>query len=220
MTARPPLPGVITPGALSRRAKALYRTGPLALRLLQCYRPYLCPFDRLIPLVSSGASLLDVGCGAGLFLALLDSYGLVAYGLGLDTSAAALGLARQMAKERGLLEFRQLDVTEPWPEGRFSVVALIDVLHHVPRAHRRLVFERGAERVAPGGVLLYKDVAPRPRWKAAANSLHDLVVARQLVSYTELTEVDGWARAAGLSLRYAESPHRLWYPHEIRLYAR
>jgi SAM-dependent methyltransferase len=68
------------------------------------------------------------------------------------------------------------------PRGPFDVGSLIDVMHHVPPVEQQGLFAGAAKRVRPGGVF-YKDMRVKPRWKAWANRLHDLALARQWNSH-------------------------------------
>jgi hypothetical protein len=99
-------------------------------------------------------------------------------------------------------------------------VLMIDVLHHIPPARQREAVVAAAERVAAGGALIYKDMASRPAWRRWANTLHDLLLARQLVSYVPIAEVEHWMRQAGFSISHAESYSRYVYGHELRVFRR
>ncbi len=214
---RPPRP---TAGELSSAARRLYDEGPALFRRLQHYRPYICPFEELIPLVPSGSRVLDVGCGGGLFLTLMaDRIGL-GDSIGFDANATVIGLAQGAAQRAQLdtLEFRHLAVEEAWPEGEFDVVSIIDVMHHVPPDAQRDVIKLCAQHVKPGGILLYKDMCRRPLWRAWMNRLHDLVLARQWIHYAPVQDVVAWARIEGLTLERSTSMNRLWYGHELRVF--
>lgn len=204
-------------------AKRLYGDGPVLLRCLQHWRPHICPFECMIRHVPAGSCVLDVGCGGGLFLGLLAHDGRLSRGIGFDVADKAISLARRMATGAGLaerLDFRRLDVGESWPEGSFDVVSLIDVLHHVPPASQMACLTAAAAHVRPGGLLLYKDMARRPHWRALANRLHDLVMARQWIHYVPIGKVEAWASEAGLRTLHAESFQRLWYAHELRVFGK
>jgi SAM-dependent methyltransferase len=220
----PALIPTATPDELAAFARRFYQEGPYLMRKLTHYRIHICPFERLIPHVPPGASVLDVGCGAGLFLALLAGAVPGVTGLGFDTGALAIGTAERMAegvRSSGLpakLQFFRLDATEPWPAGPFDVVSLVDVLHHVPVAAQKDVFHKAAAAVRPGGLLLYKDMASRPRFQAAMNRLHDLVLAGQWIHYVPIRFIEEWARGLDLTCCSAETVSRLWYRHELRVY--
>jgi 2-polyprenyl-3-methyl-5-hydroxy-6-metoxy-1,4-benzoquinol methylase len=204
---------------LHTTARQLYRHGPLFGRAVQSLRPYICPFDRIVPLVPPGSDVLDVGCGAGLFLGLLAVRGRLKSGLGFDASSSAIALAEQMrqslpAQHRERLSFERRDVGDAWPADLFDVVALIDVMHHVPPPGQRALLEQAAARVRPGGLFLYKDMARRPRWRAFANRLHDLVMARQWIHYLPLDVARRWGTDCRLSIEEEGRCAMLWYAHE------
>ena len=187
-------------------------------------RVRICPFERLITWVEPCGSVLDVGCGAGLFLALLAGFQPSLKGVGFDRSKRAIDAATQMinhARRLGLpaeLRFLHLDVMEPWSCGTFDVVSVIDLLHHLAAARQQALFQKAASFVKPGGILLYKDMSNRPLAAACMNRLHDLVVARQWIRYRDVLQVDQWARDLGLEIEKSETVNRLWYCHELRSY--
>lgn len=209
---------------LAALARKLFVKGPYVLRKMMHYRILICPFERLIQHVAPGASVLDVGCGSGLFLALLSGTVEKITGVGFDSSIPAIEVAGRMAEQVKLselgaeLRFIQLDVSAPWPDGLFDVVSLVDVLHHVPPSEQRSVIQTATAHVKPGGLLLYKDMANRPHFQAFMNRLHDLVVARQWIHYLPIRTVEAMAKEFGLKLEFGETLSRLWYRHELRVF--
>lgn len=212
-----------TPKELSAGAKALYTGGPALLRLLQHYRPYVCPFGALMRWVPRGGTVLDVGCGGGLWLGLLAQRGHIARGVGFDAAAPVIDLARSMSAGAGLegtLDFLHLPVERPWPEGTFDAVTIVDVLHHVPPAFQAEVIRTAAGKVRPGGRLIVKDIAPEDRVRAFANRMHDLTLAKQWVRYMTRDAIVGAGRSAGLTLEHAERINTLWYGHDLCVFSR
>ena len=123
-------------------------------RSLQHWRPHICPFNLLIDLVPKGSRVLDIGCGGGLFLGILTDLCRIKGGVGFDSSASAIDLAKTMLRRLDSehdLTFRRISVDEPWPEGEFEVISLIDVMHHVPPKYQRALIEKIAGRVGNGG---------------------------------------------------------------------
>jgi SAM-dependent methyltransferase len=215
--------GRVSANRLSLLARLLYVAGPYVMRKMMHYRIHICPFEHLVPHVAPGSSVLDVGCGSGLLLGLLAGTVPHLTGVGFDSSGLAIKAALQMNEEAkrlgfGELRFIRLDVAEPWPEGLFDVVTLVDVMHHIPPAHQKSVFQRAAKSIKPSGLLLYKDMANRPVFHASMNRLHDLLLARQWIHYLPISKVDEWASELGLDLSHAEEMSRLWYRHEFRVY--
>jgi 2-polyprenyl-3-methyl-5-hydroxy-6-metoxy-1,4-benzoquinol methylase len=107
--------------------------------------------------------------------------------------------AQQAASRLGVSEvvFRQATTAEEWPSGLFDVICLVDVMHHVPRNAQHQFFLDAASRVGRGGILIYKEMAERPRWRAWANRLHDLVLARQWINYVPVERALRWAAPIG-----------------------
>jgi SAM-dependent methyltransferase len=76
--------------------------------------------------VGPGTSLLDVGCGAGLFARAAADRGARVTGIDLDREAVALAAARVPEGSFAVRDARDL------PPGRFDVVAAVQLLMHVP----------------------------------------------------------------------------------------
>lgn len=102
-------------------------------------------------------------------------------------------------------------LTDPWPEGPFDVVTLVDVLHHVPPDGQRAFIGRLAR--AGARQVIVKDVDTRPRWKVWANALHDFLMTRERVFPRSMDEVVAWLREDGLKVVRAERMGRLCYSH-------
>jgi len=219
-----------TPAPLRNRdlkaaAKRLYADASGATRTIQSLRPYICPFTRLLDFVPPGSRVLDIGCGAGLLLALAADTRPLGPCVGFDSNGKAIAVAglaakRLAAAEKSAPKFVRLDVRDPWPVGTFDVVAMIDVLHHVPVAAQQSAISQAVAAVPPGGTFLYKDISPRPRWRAWMNRLHDLVMVREWIHYVDSDRVTEWATAGGLTLRSREWIPQLWYGHDLLVFDR
>jgi 2-polyprenyl-3-methyl-5-hydroxy-6-metoxy-1,4-benzoquinol methylase len=196
------------------------------MRKMMHFRVLICPFESLITHVPAGAAVLDVGCGAGLFLALLAATVPEINGVGFDSSAVAIEAGKRMVEAAAdlyptaRLELMRLDVSTPWPSGSYDVVSLVDVLHHIPPAAQKSVFRMAVEKVKPGGALLYKDMAQKPFFPAAMNRLHDLVLARQWIHYVPIGEVEEWASESHLTMTHSAAFSRLWYRHDLRIFSK
>jgi 2-polyprenyl-3-methyl-5-hydroxy-6-metoxy-1,4-benzoquinol methylase len=209
--------------AMARKA---YRRAPWFRRFLQVHRDQICPLGAVIQRVPPGSSVLDIGCGAGLLILGLAVTGRASSAVGVDTSASAIAVATKAAQslpELGVasgerFQFRCVKSMEDWPGGPFDVVTLVDVLHHVSPLQRDATLARAAGRVRPGGLLIYKDMRTRPRWRAWANRLHDLLLARQWVHHVPPESVE--ARCAELGMRLIAKAHynRWVYGHVMMVF--
>ena len=199
----------------------IYIHGPLVPRTIQRLRPYICPFEALVDAIPTGSTVLDVGCGAGLFLGLLVKLDHIASGYGFDVSHQSIDLANMMKlklpKHTPVL-FEQRSTDAPWPAGMFDVISMIDVMHHIHPAQQADVFSYVVAKLRPGGIFVYKDMVQRPLWRAWANRLHDLILAKQWIHYLPLDIVENLAAEAGLRLITKSSENRLWYGHELAVF--
>jgi 2-polyprenyl-3-methyl-5-hydroxy-6-metoxy-1,4-benzoquinol methylase len=216
--------GWISAQEVSRVVSAIYPSGPSLVQLAQRHRYRIAPVHRVLAEVPAASSVLDIGCGGELFLNCLAALGRIRSGHGFDASPTAIRVARAAAARLGgsgsrvLPSFDVRRAEQGLPEGTFDVVLLADVLHHVPEAARQRLFLAAASRLAVGGVLVIKEMGADPAWRACANRVHDLVLARQWVSHLPRGTMDGWARAAALELTVSERIHMLWYSHDLAVY--
>ncbi len=208
----------LTPSALRDLARDLYPRSASFRRLIQINRPLICPFGSLIAQVPENSRVLDVGCGSGLFIALLSARKKVSLALGFDASDKAISLAREMRSKhpaKAVISFERCDVNEPWPSGLYDVVTIIDLLHHLDRENQARTFHAASAKVRPGGYLILKDVGKRPVWRAHFSRLHDIVIARQLITIPDELDILAWQKKAGLLLAARETHNMLWYGHEM-----
>lgn len=202
---------------LGRIARGTYAGEPDAkIRILQGLRPHICPFHDIIPAIGSSARVLDVGCGAGLFLLLLAQLKRLERGHGFDVSERAIH-AGQRAAERigaaGHVEFEKRSIEAGFPNDQWDVVSAIDVIHHVPRPAQPDFINALCMAVEPGGRLVIKDMVTRPRWRAAANIAHDLVMAQQWPQHAEPDQVAAQAEGLGFRTVHRSRIDTLWYGH-------
>lgn len=199
--------------AICRFAWRHFAPAPLTVRTLMTLRPLVCPLEVVTNIVPLGARVLDVGCGAGLFLHWLAATRRISSGVGIDLSAKAIDAAAACVMPEEQVCFVRVDAETAWPQGEFNLVSVIDVLHHIPRGYQR-DFVRRVVAVGARTVLL-KDIDPRPRWRAAANALHDLLMTGARAYPRPMTDVCAWLKEEGLRVVRAERVHRLWYSHYL-----
>lgn len=201
----------------------LYNIGPSFFRFSQRWRSYICPFHILIDLVPRNAKVFDVGCGAGLFLAILAQRQQISSGVGIDYSEKAIKLANSMAKnlpDNHNIKFLYLNAHDPWPDNQPTFISVIDVFHHVDPKQQKALFKRIVDKVPLGGKLLYKDIARKPLWKALANRIHDLVLVREWINYVPIESIIQWGIEGGLQVTEQSHIEMLWYSHDYLVFER
>jgi ubiquinone/menaquinone biosynthesis C-methylase UbiE len=98
----------------------------------------------------TGRHVLDLGCGVGFFGGTARKRG--AKVVGLDFSAVALGMAKGREPGMGLVRG---DATRlPFPDARFDVVLLNDIIEHLAEDPGRRMIEEVSRVLRPGGRLV------------------------------------------------------------------
>jgi 2-polyprenyl-6-hydroxyphenyl methylase/3-demethylubiquinone-9 3-methyltransferase len=146
-----------------------------------------------------------VGCGGGLL-----SEALVAEGaevLGIDLADEVLEVAQLHGLESGhKAEYRKIAaeaLAEEMP-GRFDLVCCMEMLEHVPRPES--VVAACARLVKPGGTVVFSTINRNPKSFAlavvGAEYLLGLIPrgTHDYAKFIRPSELDGWARAAGLEV--------------------
>lgn len=216
-------PGLKTPARLAELAKRLYVGQHWRWSFVQGLRPYICPFGEVIDLVPPRSRVLDVGCGSGLFLLFLSKLGRLEKGVGFDMSEEAIAAAQQAQKQLDRpdnVQFSVRTVQEGIPSGDWTVVSVVDVIHHIPREYQAGFIRQLCDATPPGALLIVKDMVTRPWWRALANRMHDLLMARQWVQHTGPETVEGWITDPAFTLVHRSRSNMLWYGHWTLVYQR
>jgi SAM-dependent methyltransferase len=108
--------------------------------------------------------VLDVGCGAGLQLAVMLEAAPEATGIGVDVDPAAVALARRTLAERGLTDrasVEAVDIRKALAAGRpgaitdrIDLALLANVIYYVPVEERVELLRAITRLLAPGGALV------------------------------------------------------------------
>ena len=107
--------------------------------------------------ISKNASILDVGCGTGWFLSLLQREGWEKLN-GLDISPDMLTIARQMNPDAMFYEAPIQEISDD--SERYDVITCLGTLHHMPDID--IVAEKLLLLLKPGGKLIVHE--PNEDW--------------------------------------------------------
>jgi len=189
------------------RIYAFIRFQIIHLRFLEEIEQYLP--DR--------GTILDLGCGFGLFSLYIAARKPDAQVIGIDINAKRLNVARVAAQKLGItnVAYERGDLREWRPEQRIAGAYALDVFHHIPVASGDALLRDLFARLEPGGRFLLKDIDTQPRTMLWFTYILDLLMApRDDFNYRS---AGVWQReicAAGFASVYT---HDLWdwlpYPH-------
>lgn len=114
--------------------------------------------------LSRNHALLDIGCGMGLLGQYLREGGHRGAYLGIDLDAKKIDTAKRAATRlQPALDFMAVDASSlPAFHGD---VAMLDVLHYLPRDSQRALLHESTARVADDGVLIVRNVLREDNWR-------------------------------------------------------
>lgn len=151
--------------------------------------------------------LLDIGCGIGLLGQYLHARGLVTRYLGVDNDPRKIEAGNRALRQSGLdgvLQLRQTDGTSQQPiRGH---VALLDVLHYLPRDGQHALLENAIAHLAPGGLLVIRNVLRERSWRYAYTRVSEFFLSASgwmrvgAQHYPSADELRGQLEAAGLTV--------------------
>jgi 2-polyprenyl-3-methyl-5-hydroxy-6-metoxy-1,4-benzoquinol methylase len=181
----------------------------------------ICPYPAVAVHVPTDARVLDVGCGHGLLslqLALASAHRQIT---GADIDAGKIAVARRAAARTGATNTRFAVVERgALPTGSWDAITIVDVLYLLGPGGAEAMVDAAAAALAPGGVLVIKEMALRPRWKLRLTRAQELVATR-VVRITEGAhprvvppdDIAARMRRAGLSVSVCRLDRRRLRPH-------
>jgi 2-polyprenyl-3-methyl-5-hydroxy-6-metoxy-1,4-benzoquinol methylase len=162
--------------------------------------------------------ILDLGCGFGLFSLYYAIMGPERRVTGVDLNPRRIEMARRCAASLGVTNagYHAEDVLRWRDERRFDAIYMLDLVHHLPADSVAGTLERIADRLAPGGTLIIKDVADRPTYKRLFTLVLDrLMVGMEPIRYWPVLELSSLLRSLGFDVKVHAINDFLPYPHVL-----
>jgi 2-polyprenyl-3-methyl-5-hydroxy-6-metoxy-1,4-benzoquinol methylase len=176
----------------------------------------LSVMDLLLP---AEGRILDVGCGFGLFAGYFAQTQPQRHITGIDTNAKRIETARKVMQSLGQdgHTFIAGDARDPQVQGPFDGIYVLDVMHHVPREDQESVLRSLYDLLAPGGVLVLKDITTEPYIGLKFTEYLDRVMVgwNEPLAYRHHTEWGALLTSLGMQIRAVRVPDVLPYPHVV-----
>jgi 2-polyprenyl-3-methyl-5-hydroxy-6-metoxy-1,4-benzoquinol methylase len=150
-----------------------YATGQWARLSMLAEMPRYAIIAGYSRTISSDASVLDIGCGAGHLLDWIYHDGNRRY-VGIDVSSVAIQQACERTSSRQA-RFEVADAATFDPGDRFDIIVFNEMLYYIE--HPELVLERYESFMAPGGVLIismWRSTESLRTWRRCAARLEVL----------------------------------------------
>jgi len=178
-----PVSASLRPVRVTRRAVyGLFRGAGFPMKLYPRLKFRMCPILRIEAYVPDGCDILDLGCGNGLFTAILKLGSPDRKIIGIDLDARKITAARRfLGKLRGV-DFRLGNVVSaPYP--KTGACTIIDVLYLLPVETQNAILKKCAGALPSGGTLILKEMDLAPRWKYAWNVVQETISVK-IVGFT------------------------------------
>ena len=179
------------------RISSLFAESPLATRSFLRLRSLLTPYDHMASVFPTRGRVLDLGSGHGLLAFALSLGSQQREIIGIDhdpervrlAEAAALGLP---VGSRPSFEVGDLkEKLWSFASGSLVGIAMIDILHYFDPASQQFLVSQAMRVLAPGGILVVREIDSDNGIKAAANRF-----------YERLARGIGFTRSAGPKLSF------------------
>lgn len=176
-------------------------------------QPFLEEIGQYLP---ASGDVLDLGCGFGLFSLFyaMTKPGLKIVAVDLDARRVAAAASSAEYLELTNVAYEASDVTTWTTDRQFDAVYMLDLLHHLPQSRVPGFLAHVARHVRPGGIVIIKDVADRPRYKMLFTLLLDrLLVGMEPIRYWPPTELMTILTGLGFDVAMHRMNDVLPYPH-------
>lgn len=134
----------------------------LKQKIFLSLRYITCPWDLLLLNISNNKSILDLGCGHGLFLHLIKRRFNNVDCTGLDHDPQKIEFAKACNDEIKFFTTNEINLI---PKASFDYVSIIDVFYCLPLNQWDKLFSMVSEYLKPGGILLIKETVNKPTLK-------------------------------------------------------
>lgn len=161
---------------------------------------------------------LDIGCGFGLFALYYAQLHPQLSMHGFDLSARRVAMATRAAAELGIdnAHFHVQNATDLRAHERFDAIYMLDVVHHVPPDAVEPLLREVRASLAPGGVLLVKELDTEPAWQRLFSHALDLAMSPSSPPHYWSTEKLGsLLRRLGFDVKRHAMVDILPYPHVL-----
>jgi SAM-dependent methyltransferase len=174
--------------------------------------------DEIGQYLPDAGAILDIGCGFGLFSLYYAATGPRRFVRGIDMNGRRIALARRAAARLGIenVAYDVADARDFEGDGALAGAYMLDIVHHVPRAAVRPLLRQVHRALAPGRLLLVKDVDTRPVLKRWFTWLLDrAMMPRAPVHYWSAAELSALMEDVGFRVRRHLLIDILPYPHVL-----
>jgi ubiquinone/menaquinone biosynthesis C-methylase UbiE len=174
--------------------------------------------DEIGQYLPPAGTVLDIGCGFGLFSLYYAQVLPDARFRGLDLDARRIALATEAARRLGLanVAYRVGDARAYRADDEYAAAYMLDIVHHIePETVEPLLGEL-YKAIRPGGRLIVKDVDTQPAYKRWFTHALDLLMSpRGVIHYWPAGDLQALLQRIGFRVYRHLMVDFLPYPHVL-----
>lgn len=201
----------------------LYAGLPLGARFHTWLRWRLFDFPALARHLPEQGTLLDIGCGHGLWSFYAARVRPQLQVWGIDPDVAKIALARHTAESHHITTVHfEVGLAEQFDLPACDIASIIDVMYLIPFEQQAEIVGHTARHLRPGGRLLLKEMSEQPAWKAAWNMFEETLSVKILrITYGAQfffrpeAEWVGLLEACGLTVMTIRMDRGSLHPHVL-----
>jgi len=188
------------------------------IRFIILHQRFLDEIEQYLP---ETGTVLDVGCGFGLFSLYYASTHPNLNFVGLDLNPRRIEMAQKAARRLKLdnVQYELGDARSFSYSGKIHGAYMLDLIHHIPVESVESLIHAIADRLVPQGRMIIKDIEPSPFCKMAFTWVLDkLMDFRSPIHYWQPSQVKQLLLSQGFGNTYKHSLlDYLPYPHVIHI---
>jgi len=206
-----------------KKLYAIFKGRSVSTTLYTRIKFKICPLLPLEPRLPKSGRVLDLGCGNGLFAAILKLGSPGRSVTGFDLDEKKIAVAGETFKAWTGMNFFVGDVVaSDYPAA--DVITIIDVLYLIPFAEQETILRKCQAALSAGGVLAIKEMGARPRWKFAWNMIQE-TLAVKIIGFTlghkfyfqGEKDFAALLNRIGFDVEIVPLHKGYWYPHILYL---
>ncbi|MDD5609966.1 MAG: class I SAM-dependent methyltransferase [Candidatus Omnitrophica bacterium] len=131
----------------------------LSARFYNFIRSRTCPFSKIAEFVPDGGTIVDLGCGTGIFIQYLRTNSPRRLLYGFDWNKGKIEFARNHLSRLEGIKFAEADISsDSFVMPVADCIMLIDSLYYLNDAFKKKILKKCFDSLGHGGTLLVKDI--------------------------------------------------------------
>jgi len=189
---------------------------PLSAKIYIKLRPLIIPFGFIEKHVPQKGTIVDIGCGFGIFANYLALKSKKRKVIGIDIVEKRISWANKTYDNVSNLSFMCGDITGTKIPST-DIITAVDVFHHIPTSEFQTKLLKSCFGVlSKNGKLIIKDLDTKPLWKYWWNWIHDyLMTGGEQVLYQDQNAFKNLLEKTGFHLEKKMNIKNYPYAHVL-----